>query len=79
MDIEDTGKQDSSGHRDYRISRLFLMAKDPIIDEVRRNRKEIAERFNYDLRAIVAAAQKRQKAHGRRVVSFARGRKKRTA
>jgi len=55
------------------------MSKDPIIDEVRRNRKEIAERFNYDLRAIIADAQKRQKAHGRRVVSFARGRKKRTA
>jgi len=43
-----------------------------------RNRKEIAERFGYDLRAIIADAQKRQKAHGKKVVSFARSKKKRT-
>ena len=55
------------------------MAKDPIIDEIRRNRKEIAERFDYDLRAIIADAQKRQRARGKKVVSFARVRKKRTA
>jgi hypothetical protein len=55
------------------------VAKDPIIDEIRRNRKEIAERFDYDLRAIIADAQKRQRARGKKVVSFARVRKKRTA
>lgn len=55
------------------------MAKDPIIDEIRRNRKEIAEQFNYDLRAIVADAQRRQRAHRRKVISFARVKKKRMA
>jgi hypothetical protein len=54
------------------------MAKDPIIDEIRRNRREIAQKFGYDLRAIIADAQKRQKKHGRKVVSFARTKKKRT-
>lgn len=55
------------------------MTKDPIIDEIRKNRKEIAERFNYNLRAIIMDARKRQKRRGKKVVSFARGRKKRTA
>ncbi len=55
------------------------MAKDPIIDEIRKNRKEIAEQFGYDLRAIVADARKRQKAGGKGVVSFTRGKKTRTA
>lgn len=54
------------------------MAKDPIIDEVRRNRKEIAEKFDCDLRAIIADARKRQKSRGKKVVSLARTRRKRT-
>jgi hypothetical protein len=53
------------------------MAKDPIIDEIRRNRREIAEKFGYDLRAIIADARKRQKARGKKVVSLARTRRKR--
>jgi len=56
-----------------------LVAKDPIIDEIRKNRQEIAEQFGYDLRAIVADARKRQKAGGKTVVSFTRGKKTRTA
>jgi hypothetical protein len=55
------------------------MTEDPIIEEIRRNRKQLAARFNYDLRAIAADARKRQRAHGKRVVSFARVKKKRTA
>lgn len=55
------------------------MVKDPIIDEIRKNRREIAEQFGYDLRAIVADARKRQKAQGKKVVSFTRNRKTRTA
>ncbi len=54
------------------------MAKDPIIDEIRRHRQEIAKQFDYDLRAIIADARKRQKTHGKKVVSLARTRKKRT-
>jgi hypothetical protein len=55
------------------------VTKDPITDEVRKNRDEIAKRFNYDLKAIIADARKRQKGRGKKVVSLARGRKKRTA
>jgi hypothetical protein len=54
------------------------MAKDPIVDEIRKHRKEIAEQFGYDLRAIIADARKRQRGHGKKVVSLARTRKKRT-
>jgi len=55
------------------------MRKDPIVEEIRRNRQELAARFNYDLRAIIADAQRRQQARGKKVVSFARVRKKRSA
>ena len=54
------------------------MTKDPIIDEIRRHRKEIAEKFDYDLRAIIADAHKRQKTGRKKVVSRARTKKKRT-
>jgi hypothetical protein len=54
------------------------MAQDPILDEIHRHRREIAARFGYDLRAIIADARKRQKRHGKKVVSLARRRKKRT-
>ncbi len=54
------------------------MVKDPIVDEIRKHRQEIAERFGYDLRAIIADARKRQKGHGKKVVSLVRTRKKRT-
>lgn len=54
------------------------MAKDPIVDEIRRHRKEIAEQFGYDLQAIIADARKRQKTHGKKVVSLARRRRNRT-
>jgi hypothetical protein len=52
------------------------MTKDPIIDEIRRHRKEIAEKFDYDLRAIIADARKCQKMQGKKVVSLARTKKK---
>jgi hypothetical protein len=54
------------------------MVKDPIIDEIRKNRQEIAKQFDYDLRAIIADARKRQKMHGKKVVSLVRAKKKRT-
>jgi len=54
------------------------MSKDPIVDEVRKNRQEIAEQFDYDLRAIIADAKKRQRTRGKKVVSLVRGKKKRT-
>lgn len=36
------------------------MLHDPILDEIHQFRREVAERFNYDVAAIVADAQKRQ-------------------
>ncbi len=46
------------------------MMEDSIVAEVRRAREEIAKRFNYDLRAMIEDARKRQALGGRKVVSF---------
>ena len=36
------------------------MIRDPIVDEVRAIREELAARFNFDIRKIVEDAQRRQ-------------------
>jgi hypothetical protein len=46
------------------------MVKDPIIDDVRRVREEEAAKYRFDVRAILAAAKRRQRRSGRTVVSF---------
>ena len=46
------------------------MARDPIVDEVRRVREEQAAKYAFDVKAILAAAKKRQRRSGRKVVSF---------
>ena len=46
------------------------MPKDPIVDEVRRIRQEQAAKYNFDVKAIVEAARKRQRRSKRKVVSF---------
>jgi hypothetical protein len=52
------------------------MVKDEIVAQVRQAREQQAAKFNYDLKAIVADARKRQKHSGHNVVSFAsRGKK----
>jgi hypothetical protein len=45
------------------------MAKDPIVDEVRRIRQDQAARHGFDVQAIVSAARKRQCLSGSKVVS----------
>lgn len=55
------------------------MTRDPIVEEVRKNRQELAARFQFDLKAIIADAQKRQRGRGKRIVSLAEARKKKTA
>ena len=45
---------------------------DPIVDEVRKHRKEIAARFGHDLRRIAAYFKKREKEGGRKVISSPR-------
>ena len=46
------------------------MWKDPIVEEVRRNREEYAARFNHDLAAICRDLRERQQKSGRKVVSL---------
>ena len=49
--------------------------KDPIVAEVRRVREELAAKHGFDLKAIFAAARKRQAKSGHKVVSFVAKRK----
>ena len=53
-----------------------FMMKDEVVDQVREVREQNAAKFNYDLKAIVADARKRQKNSAHQVVSFAPRRKK---
>ncbi len=46
------------------------MAKDCIVEEVRRVREELAAKYAFDIKAILAAAKKRQCKSGHKVVSF---------
>ena len=46
------------------------MAKDPIVDEVRRVREALAARHGFDVQAILAASKKRQRRSAHKVVSF---------
>jgi predicted Holliday junction resolvase-like endonuclease len=48
------------------------MIRDPIVDEVRAIREELAAKFNFDIRKIVEDAQRRQATSQSRVVSFQR-------
>lgn len=48
------------------------MNNDPIIEELRRVREELAAQFNFDIYAIGADLQARQAKEARRIVSFAR-------
>ncbi len=46
------------------------MWNDPIVNEVRKARQELAAKFNYDLDAILEDARKRQHLSGHKLVSF---------
>lgn len=46
-----------------------LTTTDPVIDEIHRTRREISDRFDGDLHAILADARQRQAASGRPVWS----------
>ena len=47
-----------------------MMNRDPIIDEIHRFRREHAEKFNYDMDAIVRDLQSREGSLGNKVVSY---------
>ena len=46
------------------------MLRDIIVEEIRRARRNEAAKHGFDIEAILAAAKKRQRRSGRRVVSF---------
>ena len=48
------------------------MWEDPIVAEVHRTRQELAEKFGFDVNAIVADIRTRQAALGSRLVSLAK-------
>jgi hypothetical protein len=52
------------------------MLKDDLVEEVRKARQEQAAKWNFDLKAILADARKRQAQSGHKVVSFATKRDK---
>ena len=51
------------------------MARDPIVDEVRRVREDEAAKYGFDIKAILAASKKRQRRSRHKIVSFARRKK----
>lgn len=55
------------------------MARDPIVEEVRRVRQSEAAKHGFDIKAILAAAKKRQSRTKHKVVSFAQKNTKLTA
>ena len=46
------------------------MARDPIVDEVRRVREDEAAKYNFDVKAILLASKRRQRRSRQKVVSF---------
>jgi hypothetical protein len=51
------------------------MWKDPIVEEVRSIREQLAEACGFDIRRIVADAEGKQRTSGHRLVSFAKGKR----
>jgi hypothetical protein len=51
------------------------MTRDPIVEEVRRIREELAAKYDFDLKAICDAARKRQRKSGHKVVPLVTKRK----
>ncbi len=47
------------------------MARDPIVDEVRRVREDEAAKYGFDVKAILVASKRRQRRSRHKVVSFA--------
>jgi hypothetical protein len=54
------------------INGALEMFHDPIVEEVRAIREQLAAQFDFDIRKIVADAQQRQATYRSRIVSFER-------
>lgn len=48
---------------------------DPIVDEVRQARDQLAKKFNYNIKAICDDLRKKQEQHPERIVDLSRTRK----
>ena len=60
-----------SGHLYPRgIDGELAMQNDPIVEEVRRIRREYARQFDYDLHAIAADLRRYEREHPERLVTF---------
>lgn len=46
------------------------MTRDPIVDEVRKVREELASRFNYDIDALFDGLERKQREGDQKTVSF---------
>jgi hypothetical protein len=55
------------------------MPSDPIVEEIRRVRENEATKHGFDVKAILAAAKKRERRTKHKVVSFARNNAKRAS
>ena len=55
------------------------MWKDPIVEEARNRREELARRFNYDIKAIGGVLRRQQKASGQKPITRPPKRVKATA
>ena len=51
------------------------MINDPIVNEVRKIRDELAKKFNYDVDAIFSDLREKQKKYGNRIVNLREQRK----
>ena len=57
------------------VHRVKGMVKDYIVDDIRRIREEQAAKYAFEVKTILAAARKRQRRSGRKVVSLAKKKK----
>ena len=48
------------------------LLRDPIIEEVREVKRRLAEKFDYDVRAMLKDAQRRQTRSGRTIITLSR-------
>jgi hypothetical protein len=54
------------------MTRAHAVINDPIIDEMCEIKRRLAAKFNYDVRAMLKDAQKKQTRGGRKVVTLSR-------
>ena len=54
----------------------MTMSYDPIVEEIRKNRKELSARFDFDIKKLIEDVRSRQSSSGHHLVSFAHSKQK---